>query len=86
MSGQQHTRAKMKRALARKAAEGWTYEELATHYGAVVIPARVRKPKDKAKVESAVLVVQRWILAVLRHILKNQELLILLQKMKNSVY
>ena len=44
-----------------------TYEELATHYGAVVIPARVRKPKDKAKVESAVLVVQRWILAVLRH-------------------
>ncbi len=44
-----------------------TYEELAFHYGAVVIPARVRKPKDKAKVESAVLVVQRWILAVLRH-------------------
>jgi transposase len=44
-----------------------TYEELATHYGAVVIPARVRKPKDKAKVESAVLVAQRWILAVLRH-------------------
>ncbi len=44
-----------------------TYEELAAHYGAVVIPARVRKPKDKAKVESAVQVAQRWILAVLRH-------------------
>ena len=44
-----------------------TYEELAGHYGAVVIPARVRKPKDKAKVESAVQVAQRWILAVLRH-------------------
>ena len=44
-----------------------TYEELATHYGAVVIPARVRKPKDKAKVESAVQVAQRWILLVLRH-------------------
>jgi transposase len=44
-----------------------TYEEQATHYGAVVIPARVRKPRDKAKVESGVLVVQRWILAVLRH-------------------
>ncbi len=44
-----------------------TYEELAAHYGAVVIPARVRKPKDKAKVESAVQVVQRWILAALRH-------------------
>ncbi len=44
-----------------------TYEELAAHYGAVVIPARVRKAKDKAKVEAAVLVAQRWILAVIRH-------------------
>ena len=44
-----------------------SYEELASHYGAVVIPARVAKPKDKAKVESAVQVAQRWILAVLRH-------------------
>ena len=44
-----------------------TYEELATHYGAVVVPARVYKPKDKAKVESAVQVAQRWILAVLRY-------------------
>ena len=37
-----------------------TYRELASHYGAVVIPARVAKPKDKAKVESAVQVAQRW--------------------------
>ena len=44
-----------------------TYEELAEHYGAVVIPARVRKPKDKAKVEAGVLLAQRWILAVLRN-------------------
>ncbi len=44
-----------------------TYSELAEHHGAVVIPARVRKPKDKAMVESAVLVVQRWILARMRH-------------------
>lgn len=44
-----------------------TYTELAEHYGAVVIPARVRKPKDKAMVESGVLVVQRWILARLRN-------------------
>lgn len=43
-----------------------TYQEMATHYGAVVIPARVRRPKDKAKVESAVQVAERWILAVLR--------------------
>jgi transposase len=44
-----------------------TYEELAAHYGAVVIPARVRKAKDKAKVEAGVLLAQRWILAVLRN-------------------
>lgn len=44
-----------------------TYQELARFYGAVVIPARVRKPKDKAKAETAVLLAQRGILAVLRH-------------------
>lgn len=44
-----------------------TYAEMARHYGAVVIPARVRKPRDKAKVEAAVLLAQRWIIAVLRH-------------------
>jgi len=44
-----------------------TYEEMANHYGAVVIPARSGRPKDKAKVEVAVLLAQRWILAVLRH-------------------
>lgn len=43
------------------------YLEMAEHYGVAVIPARPRKPKDKAKVESGVLVVQRWILAVLRN-------------------
>ena len=44
-----------------------SYRELATHYGTCVIPTRVRKPRDKGKVEAAVLVAQRWILAVLRH-------------------
>lgn len=44
-----------------------TYQELALHYGCVVIPARVRKPRDKAKAESAVGVVERWILAALRN-------------------
>lgn len=43
-----------------------TYEDLATHYGAVVVPARPRKPRDKAVVESTVLIAQRWILARLR--------------------
>lgn len=44
-----------------------TYHDLARHYGTVVIPARVRHPKDKSKVECGVLVVERWILAVLRN-------------------
>lgn len=44
-----------------------TYSELAEHYGVAVIPARVRKPKDKAKAEVAVQVVERWILARLRN-------------------
>jgi transposase len=39
---------------------------MAEHYGVAVIPARVRKPKDKAKVEVAVQIVERWILAALR--------------------
>lgn len=42
------------------------YADLADHYGTAVVPARPRKPKDKAKVEAGVLVVQRWILARLR--------------------
>ena len=44
-----------------------TYQELADHYGCVVLPARVMKPRDKAKVEVAVQIVQRFVLAKLRH-------------------
>ena len=44
-----------------------TYAALAEHYQAAVIPARVRKPKDKPKVEVGVQIVQRFILASLRH-------------------
>ena len=44
-----------------------TYMDLAAHYGTAIIPARVRKPKDKAKVESSVLLAERWILASLRN-------------------
>ncbi|HDR8936338.1 TPA: IS21 family transposase, partial [Burkholderia vietnamiensis] len=44
-----------------------TYGEMATHYGVAIIPARSRKPRDKAKVEQSVLLVQRWVLARLRH-------------------
>jgi transposase len=44
-----------------------TYADLAHHFGAVVIPARVAKPKDKPKVEVSVQIAQRWVLAALRH-------------------
>jgi transposase len=44
-----------------------TYLEMAEHYGAVVIPARPYKPRDKAKVEAGVQLVERWIIAALRH-------------------
>ena len=44
-----------------------TYEELLLHYGTAPLPARQRKPRDKAKVECGVLVAERWILARLRN-------------------
>src|SRR6202142_3655047 len=44
-----------------------TYEEMAEPYGTTVLPARPLHPRDKPKVEVAVLVVQRWILARLRN-------------------
>lgn len=44
-----------------------TYQDMARHYGTVIIPARVKKPKDKAKAEFGVLLVQRWILFRLRN-------------------
>lgn len=43
------------------------YQQWADHYGVAVLPARVRKPRDKAKAEAGVLLVERWILARLRN-------------------
>lgn len=43
------------------------YQHFAEHYGVAVVPARVRSPRDKAKVENAVGIVERQILAPLRH-------------------
>jgi transposase len=60
-------RAGVSRADRYEAELNPSYRELAEHYGTCVIPARARKPRDKAKVEAAVLVAQRWILAALRH-------------------
>jgi transposase len=68
-----------------------TYLKLATHYGVAVVPARVRKPRDKAKVENAVQQVERRVLAPLRnhtfHTLKelNTALLPLLRALNTEV-
>src|SRR5690606_10481454 len=44
-----------------------TYGDMAAHYDTAVVPARPGKPKDKAKVEGAVLLAERWIWARLRN-------------------
>jgi len=44
-----------------------TYQEFAVHYGMGVVPARPYKPRDKAKAENAVQVVERWVIAALRN-------------------
>ena len=44
-----------------------TYAEMAAHYDTAILPARPRRPRDKAKVEAAVLIVERWLLGRLRH-------------------
>src|SRR5688572_28530357 len=44
-----------------------SYQEMLDHYSTAALPARPKKPKDKAKVEAAVLLVERWVLARLRH-------------------
>ncbi len=44
-----------------------SYAEMAAHYGTAVVPARPAKPRDKAKVEVGVQVIQRWVLARLRN-------------------
>jgi transposase len=44
-----------------------SYAEMAAHYDTAIIPARPRKPRDKAKVEAAVLLATRWIIAKLRN-------------------
>ncbi len=69
-----------------------TYRDMADHYGTVVIPARVRKPKDKPKVEVGVQVVERWILARLRNRTffslgeLNQAMALLLEKLNKRAF
>ncbi len=59
-------RSGVKRACRYEPELNPTYQDFARHYGMAVVPARVRKPRDKAKVEVAVQVAERWILARLR--------------------
>ena len=40
---------------------------MAAHYDTAILPARPRRPRDKAKVEQAVLIVERWLLGRLHH-------------------
>src|SRR5690625_37698 len=44
-----------------------TYAEMAEHYHSIIMPARVRSPKDKASVEGSVNIVTTWIIQALRH-------------------
>ena len=60
-------KAGVTRACFHDPAVNRTYGAMAAHYGTAIVPARPYKPRDKAKVEVGVQVVQRWILARLRH-------------------
>ena len=69
-----------------------SYQHMASHYKTVIIPARPGKPKDKAKAENAVLVVERWIMARLRHLTfftlasLNQEIRLLLEDLNQRPF
>ena len=60
-------KAGVTRACFYEPAINRTYADMAAHYDTAIVPARPKKPKDKAKVEGAVLLVERWILARLRN-------------------
>ena len=58
-----NTRTGVDRACRYEPDVNRTYHEMATHYAVAVMPARPYKPRDKAKVEAAVLLAERWIIA-----------------------
>ncbi|WP_091967771.1 DDE-type integrase/transposase/recombinase [Bradyrhizobium shewense] len=43
-----------------------SYGDMAQHYGTAILPARPRRPRDKAKVEACVGILERWLLKPLR--------------------
>lgn len=62
-----NTRTGVSRACRYEPDLNPAYQEMAAHYRVGVLPARRKKPRDKAKVEVGVLIAERWILAALRH-------------------
>ncbi len=62
-----NTKAAVIRACLYDPLVNRTYAEMAAHYDTAILPARPRRPRDKAKVEQAVLIVERWLLGRLRH-------------------
>jgi len=60
-------KAGITRACFYEPAVNRTYAEMAAHYGTAIVPARPRRPRDKAKAEAGVLVATRWIIAKLRN-------------------
>jgi len=69
-----------------------SYADMATYYNTAILPARPYKPRDKPKVENGVLVVERWILARLRHTVfyslyeLNQAISALLTELNNKPF
>jgi transposase len=69
-----------------------TYHDCANHYGVAIVPARVAKPRDKAKAEVGVQLVERWMLAVLRNRTffslaeLNAELAVLLERLNTRPF
>ena len=61
-----------------------TYQELAEHYDTTILPTRPRKPRDKAKVEVAVQIVQRFVLARLRNAASSRSLNSMLRSARGS--
>jgi hypothetical protein len=53
-------------SASRRSLPNRTYAEMAAHYGTAVLPTRPRWPRDKAKVEACVLIVERWLIGRLR--------------------
>lgn len=62
-----NTKTAVIKACLYEPAVNRTYAEMAAHYDTAILPTRPRKPRDKAKVEAAVLIMERWILGRLRH-------------------